>query len=814
MFSTDPAGLNLLDYKLEQYNSQTGQVAAWIRVPVLSHSSDTTIYMFYGNPNISAPQQNPSGVWDSNYSAVYQFDNVQTGFQPDSTSNGNQAQDSGAQQLSGSPGGAAGFNGTSSYLLLPASDFSSYPVSGVSAPLFNATFGAWFKTSSSGVILGQTDGTVPGGSPAGYIPALYIDTNGYLRANFFNLSSAEQIVSVKTYNDNNWHHAVLTFDTNSTQNSLQVGGGATSATSGLETLYVDGQNAGVQDGAVVNGYNSTYSYFLGAGYASSWTATTSNGDGWFYFNGDLDQVEISSIARSSGWVQAEYNNQSSPSTFFALNPEAAAVGSLNPLAVTLYQSQSQQFSVIAASSCNSADAVWSIPSGSPGTLSPTGLYTAPASIGTPRTVTVTGTALGANSTPLSATVTLMPPVAIVVSPGLASLPAGATQQFAATVTNATNTAVTWALDPAGVGSVSATGLYTAPATLNGQQTVTVIATSQADNGQSASATIALAIPGPQPQITVSVSPLETALYGGQSQQFNANVTNATNTAVTWSISPAGVGTLSTTGLYTAPASVTTQQTLTITATSQANSAFSASASIDLDPTVCAANGYSYVRQIVINSSQVPNTDQTDFPFLFESTDPLLANTANGGHVTNPNGDDIVFSTDPSGLTKLNHEIEEYNPSTGTLIAWVSIPVLSHSTNTVLYMFYGNSSITTPQQNPTGVWDSNYGGVWHLGGNGTALSTADSTANANNATVSGAASPTQAEIGFGAALAGYPNYINAGNSASVSPTHTGTMSIWVNYNSFADWTTPMGNGNTTRDTNGALFLELSFWGTVV
>ena len=36
------------------------------------------------------------------------------------------------------------------------------------------------------------------------------------------------------------------------------------------------------------------------------------------------------------------------------------------------------------------------------------------------------------------------------------------------------------------------------------------------------------------------------------QQFLANVANATNTAVTWTISPAGVGTISSTGLYTSP----------------------------------------------------------------------------------------------------------------------------------------------------------------------------------------------------------------------------------------------------------------------
>ena len=67
------------------------------------------------------------------------------------------------------------------------------------------------------------------------------------------------------------------------------------------------------------------------------------------------------------------------------------------------------------------------------------------------------------------------------------------------------------------------------------------------------------------------------------------------------------------------------------------------------------------------------------------------------------------------------------PSTGQLIAWVSVPTVSASSDTVIYVYYGNGSAAN-QQNPTGVWDSNYEGVWHLP-NGTTLSANDSTATA-------------------------------------------------------------------------------------
>jgi hypothetical protein len=63
-----------------------------------------------------------------------------------------------------------------------------------------------------------------------------------------------------------------------------------------------------------------------------------------------------------------------------------------------------------------------------------------------------------------------------VSPGFVQLQPGATQQFAATVTGTTNTAVNWTVT--GGGSISTTGLYTAPATSGASAMIT--ATSVAD----------------------------------------------------------------------------------------------------------------------------------------------------------------------------------------------------------------------------------------------------------------------------------------------------------------------------------------------
>jgi hypothetical protein len=68
-------------------------------------------------------------------------------------------------------------------------------------------------------------------------------------------------------------------------------------------------------------------------------------------------------------------------------------------------------------------------------------------------------------------------------------------------------------------------------------------------------------------ITVTVSPTAIVTLIGNSRQFNATVSNTANTTVNWSVSPA-IGTISGTGLYTAPGALAAAAAVTVTATSQ------------------------------------------------------------------------------------------------------------------------------------------------------------------------------------------------------------------------------------------------------
>lgn len=118
----------------------------------------------------------------------------------------------------------------------------------------------------------------------------------------------------------------------------------------------------------------------------------------------------------------------------------------------------------------------------------------------------------------------------------------------------------------------------------------------------------------------------------------------------------------------------------------------------------------------------------------ETNFPVLVNvTLDSSHVTSASGYDIVFTSSADVL--LDFDLESYDSGTGTVIAWVKIPTLSSATDTEIYIYYGNSSITT-NQSTTSTW-SEFGGVWFLNEtSGGASAMKDRTSNANHMTTNG------------------------------------------------------------------------------
>jgi hypothetical protein len=202
------------------------------------------------------------------------------------------------------------------------------------------------------------------------------------------------------------------------------------------------------------------------------------------------------------------------------------------------------------------------------------------------------------------------PVSVSISPGSATVAVSASQQFSATVRNTTNTSVTWQVDSiAGgnttVGTVSASGLYVAPASVPSPSTVTVTAVSVADATKSASATVT--ITGGGTSISVTVSPTSATVPAGANQQFTATVSNTNNTAVTWQVNGivAGngtVGSISSSGLYTAPLAPPAAGKVTVTAISQADSSKSASATVVSTFSNASLSGSFVFKAVVVDNS--------------------------------------------------------------------------------------------------------------------------------------------------------------------------------------------------------------------
>ncbi|HLJ24162.1 MAG TPA: hypothetical protein VKT71_08655 [Candidatus Acidoferrales bacterium] len=180
-------------------------------------------------------------------------------------------------------------------------------------------------------------------------------------------------------------------------------------------------------------------------------------------------------------------------------------------------------------------------------------------------------------------------ISVTVAPANASVPLGGSQAFAATVEGTQNPAVSWSVNriPGGnaaAGTIDASGVYTAPADLPVPASVSVSATSAADPSKSAAAAIT---------VTSSFSVLvsgPSSVTSGTSVPFSAVFTVPLNSnpsrVISWSVSGAGCsgaacGTITSIGVFTAPALPPSPATVQVVATPQADPAKAAFVSVSI-----------------------------------------------------------------------------------------------------------------------------------------------------------------------------------------------------------------------------------------
>ncbi len=185
-----------------------------------------------------------------------------------------------------------------------------------------------------------------------------------------------------------------------------------------------------------------------------------------------------------------------------------------------------------------------------------------------------------------------PSVTVTVEPTSALVALGATQQFRATVTGSTDTTVEWEVNEVAngnaiSGTVDGTGLYTAPAVMPNPASVTVTAISQVNPGDHASASVTLQAGG-----AVSVLPATATLAPGGAQIFSASISGSGTLAggIAWDVNGVTGGNTTagtivvngaTSAVYTAPATIPSPATVTVTAASEADPTKSGSALVTI-----------------------------------------------------------------------------------------------------------------------------------------------------------------------------------------------------------------------------------------
>jgi biopolymer transport protein ExbB len=247
-------GKTPLPYHIEKFDSLNELALIWVQAPKLSAGKQDFVWMKYGNPQASNGQD-AKAVYDTNYVAVYHFETP--GVPKDQTANANNAAQSTAEHRPASIIGAgAGFSGTQK-IVIPASPSLKFGEAGF-------TFSSWVKLAGAQadtVLFARQDGTDA--------VSLRIDkTRVYAR--IARGGKTQETPRVSELAPGVWHHLALT-------------GGARAV------IYVDGREMATLDAATPM---LAGDIVLGASAA-----------GGNFFTGELDEVELSNIARSAGWIK-------------------------------------------------------------------------------------------------------------------------------------------------------------------------------------------------------------------------------------------------------------------------------------------------------------------------------------------------------------------------------------------------------------------------------------------------------------------------------------------------------------------------------
>ena len=314
---------------------------------------------------------------------------------------------------------------------------------------------------------------------------------------------------------------------------------------------------------------------------------------------------------------------------------------IQPSSAIINVGKSKQFNALVINAHLTNEVIWSIENdpqdGSLGTISNTGLYTAPQNVPDPAQIVIRATSVEDPSAFGIAPVLIVPPVKVTISPKTQTVNAGTSFKFTANIENADeDPSLKWEVVGGNQnGTIEQDGYYTAPDVVPDPPDVTIKVTSNFDNSAYDTATVTIGKP-----IEVEVSPNFVYVNVNRTQQFTATVKNTSNQQVTWSVYGGAVnGTINASGLYTAPANVPNPNIVSIIATSVADPTKSGGAQVVIAPPVQVSISPSEaklaLKETKLFSASVYNSNNTNVTFsVVEGADYGTVNAS--GMYTAPN----------------------------------------------------------------------------------------------------------------------------------------------------------------------------------
>ena len=282
-FSSDQAGTTQLAHEIVKWDTENEEVEVWVKMPTLQYDADDTIYL-WGDNATATPQARDladygsEAVWSNGYQGVWHFQ----GNGIDATSNENHLTIYNSPSfVDGKFGGGGGVDfensgGEDQYAAIAEGSHTGLYQSGAQ------TWTCWYKPES---LVNWQHPMAFYEAATGINNRMYTGSVGNHSINLQGITDTGEGVN-SALSTGTWTRLVLQYDG-----------------SYLSAWADSTESSDASTGTVTDP-------------SSDFAVGRQGEDDGNYVDGVMDEVRISSIARTDGWIVTEYNNENSPSTFW------------------------------------------------------------------------------------------------------------------------------------------------------------------------------------------------------------------------------------------------------------------------------------------------------------------------------------------------------------------------------------------------------------------------------------------------------------------------------------------------------------------